>query len=456
MNQSVSARQILTPRGWVAGGVVRIAADGTIAEVTQQGFDPATAVGTLVPGMANVHTHSFQRAMAGLAEMRGPLGSDDFWTWRKVMYRFLELLTPDDIEAIAAQVQLDMALAGYTASAEFHYLHHQPGGGAYEEPAEMSARIIAASHKSGIGLTLLPVLYMQGGADGRALEGGQLRFGCDIARFEALYARFKHVSLTMPADFRLGVAPHSLRAVDRTGLDACLSLCPDGPIHIHAAEQVKEVEEVEEYLGSRPVRWLIDNMAVDARWCLIHATHLDAEEVAGLARSSAVAGLCPTTEANLGDGVFPAASFLDQGGRFGIGSDSNIRLSVTEELRMLELTQRLTLRQRAVLADDEVRSSGRNLYQRAARGGAQAIGRPAGTIEPGRLADLVALRDDMPLLDWSNPDLRLDAWIFGIEQPAVSDVWSAGRQIVGQGVHVRDGEIRQHFARTMKRLAAAL
>ena len=456
MRMTVSARRLLTPSGWIENSAVEIDEKGQIAAIGSEGFDRAQAVGTLIPGMANVHTHSFQRAMAGLAETRGPTGSDDFWTWRKVMYRFLEILTPDDIELIAAQVQMEMALAGYTASAEFHYLHHQPGGQAFADIAETSSRIMAASRQSGIGLTHLPVLYMQGGLDGRSLSGGQLRFGCSISEFEDLYAAIQSASQEMPGDFRLGVAPHSLRAVNSSGLDTCMALCPDGPIHIHAAEQVKEVEEVEAHLGARPVRWLLDNLPVDARWCLIHATHLDDGEIAGLARSRSVAGLCPTTEANLGDGIFPAKEYLAAGGRFGIGSDSNIRLSVTEELRQLETSQRLRHLRRALLTDEVTRSNGRYLYQRAATGGAPAIGRAAGTIEVGRLADLVALRDDVPLLDWPEPDQILDAWIFGFEGCGVSDVWAAGRHIVRGGQHIRGEEIRRKFASTMNRLKQAL
>ncbi|UOR15821.1 formimidoylglutamate deiminase [Qipengyuania aquimaris] len=456
MSDRISARRVLTPKGWLSDCAVSFGDDGRISAVGAEGFDPASAVGTLLPGIANLHTHSFQRAMAGLAETRAPGGKDDFWSWRKVMYRFLDALTPEDIEAIAAQVQVDMAEAGYTTSAEFHYLHHQPGGAHYSDMAETSARIMAASHDSGIGLTHLPVLYTYGGLDGRALGTGQDRFGCDVSAFEKLYAAICGHSGNMPVDFRLGVAPHSLRAVDRAGLDACLALCPDGPIHIHAAEQVKEVEEVFAHLGARPVEYLLGEMPVDQRWCLIHATHLTDGEVSSLAFSGAVAGLCPTTEANLGDGIFPAQPYLNAGGCIGIGSDSNIRISLAEELRMLEVSQRLAVRQRTILASDETPSNGRYLYEHAASGGAQAVGRDAGTIEVGKLADLVALRDDMPFLDWPEPDQCLDAWIFGAEEPAVSDVWAAGRHIVRSGLHVRREPIRARFAATMRKLRDAL
>lgn len=456
MAGKISARQVLTPSGWKANCTVRWDDDGKITAVTDEGFEETTALGTLIPGVGNLHTHSFQRAMAGLAEMRGPQGGDDFWSWRKVMYRFLDVLSPDHLEAIAAQVQMDMALAGITASAEFHYLHHQPGGRKYDDPSETSQRIMAASLTSGIGLTHLPVLYSFGGLGRAELGEAQRRFGNTVPEFERLHSAISEAAQSMPADFHLGLAPHSLRAVDRAGLDSCLAICPDGPIHIHAAEQVKEVDEVVSYLGARPVRWLLDNCAIDRRWCLIHATHMDEAEVRDLAASGAVAGLCPTTEANLGDGTFPAHEYLSHGGSFGVGSDSNIRISLTEELRMLEVSQRLALRRRAVLTDDSAPSNGRLLLEKAAEGGAQALGRNAGRIQPGMLADFVALRDDLPFLDWPRPDQRLDSWIFGIEERVVSDVWSAGRHIVRGGVHMNEAAIRQRFASTMRELREAL
>ena len=456
MSGTIHARKVLTESGWLSDAVVHVDERGCIEAVAQDGFDTARAVGLLLPGMANLHTHSFQRAMAGLAEQRAPGGSDDFWSWRSAMYRFLELLTPEDIEAIAAQVQLEMAEAGFTACAEFHYVHHQPGGARYDDLAETSRAILSAAKTTGLGLTHLPVLYMRGGLDDRPLEGSQLRFGTGIDEFAELHARIAQAGRDMPDDFRLGVAPHSLRAVDASGLAACRDIAAGGPIHIHAAEQLREVEEVEASLGARPVRWLLDNCAVGNGWCLVHATHIDAGEIVDLAGSGAVAGLCPTTEANLGDGVFPAAEFLSRGGAFGIGSDSNIRLSLTEELRMLELSQRLSLRRRVVLADETCRSNGRYLYERAARGGATAIARPGGSITPGRLADLVALHDDFPPLDWPDPEQALDAWIFAAERRCVSDVWSAGRHIVCDGRHIARESVVPRYRATLERLRAAL
>lgn len=458
MTETISANWALTADGWLEKAAVEVDSRGIISAIGQEGFDPSQAVGLLLPGVANCHTHSFQRAMAGLAERRAPGGdqTDDFWSWREVMYRFLEILTPEDIEAIAAQVQMDMAEAGFTSCAEFHYVHHQPGGARYDDLAETSARIMAASRSTGLGLTHLPVLYSRGGLDGRSLEGGQLRFGFDPDAFAELHTAITEHGRSMPDDFRLGVAPHSLRAVDAEGLKVCAALAPSGPLHIHAAEQTAEVDEVMAHLGARPVRWLLDNAGVDARWCLIHATHMDEGEIAGLAASGAVAGLCPTTEANLGDGVFPAAPYLKQAGRIAVGSDSNVRISLVEELRMLELSQRLQLQRRVILADADCPSNGRYLYQRAAAGGAQAIGRNSGILETGRLADLTAIDTNSPLMESRDPDAILDTWVFGVEERLVSNVWSAGRQVVRAGEHFAREDIASKFRKTIHRLRSNL
>ncbi|MDN3646596.1 formimidoylglutamate deiminase [Pontixanthobacter aestiaquae] len=456
MATTISARQALTAQGWRENVTVSIGDDGRIADVAGEDTRVDHTVGVLLPGLSNVHSHSFQRAMAGLAEQRGPSTKDDFWTWREVMYRFLELLTPDDVEAIAAQVQMEMLEAGYSAQAEFHYLHHAPGGGTYDQLDEMSQRHFSAADLTGIGYTHLPVLYMRGGLDGRALAGGQLRFGCDIDRFETLYSELAARLTDLPPDFTLGVAPHSLRAVSRDGLDAALALAPDGPIHIHAAEQVGEVREVKGALGAMPVEWLLANMPVDQRWCFIHATQMEPSETIGLARSGAVAGLCPLTEANLGDGIFDGSRFLKHGGRIGIGSDSNIRIAVAEELRTLETTQRLRDKQRVVLTSDAAPSNGRALYERVAVGGAQAIGRNSGRIEAGAWADLTALDDSSHMLAALEGDTMLDTWIFAGDDSLVCDVWSAGRHVVTNGQHVRRDAIVARFTETMIRLRHAL
>ena len=456
MATSISAAQALTSEGWRKDIVVEIGDDGRISNITNNHSAPVTKVGILLPALSNVHSHSFQRAMAGLAEKRGPTAHDDFWSWRKVMYRFLDILSPDDIEAIAAQVQMEMLEAGFASQAEFHYLHHAPGGQLYDQLEETSLRHFAAAQTTGIGYTHLPVLYMQGGLDGRRLEGGQLRFGCNIEQFEHLFTNVKSQMVNHYADYALGIAPHSLRAVSADCLNAAIALSPDTPIHIHAAEQIGEIEEVQNALGARPIRWILDNMPVDKRWCLIHATHMDNGEIDDLAKSGAVAGLCPITEANLGDGIFNAPRYMHGGGAFGIGADSNVRIALSEELRMLEVSQRLSERQRVVLSDETTPSNGRFLYERAASGGAQAIGRNSGRIEIGALADLVALDDTHHSIAGLTGDTVLDTWIFACGDELVSNVWSAGRHTVQGGVHINRDRVALRFLHTIKKLRQAL
>jgi formimidoylglutamate deiminase len=453
----ISARQALTANGWARAVIVTIDGAGVISNISEgEGGSADHSVGVLLPALSNVHSHSFQRAMAGLAEARGGKALNNFWTWRQVMYRFLEILTPEDIGVIAAQVQMEMLEAGYGSHAEFHYLHHAPGGAHYDTIDELSLRHIEAAQLTGIGYTHLPVLYMQGGLDGRALKGGQVRFGCSIDDFEKLHAAISERFRDITPDFTLGVAPHSLRAVSIPGLRACLDIAQSGPFHIHAAEQTGEVEEVIAALHARPVQWLLDNMPVGERWCFIHATHLDHDETDRLAQSGAVAGLCPITEGNLGDGVFNASRYTAQGGAFGIGSDSNVIIALTEELRMLEVSQRLRDQRRLVLTDEAIPSNGRFMYERAARGGAQAIGRNAGRIEIGALADFVALDDNHHAISGLSADLILDAWIFASSNGAISDVWAAGRHVVSDGVHKKRAQIAPAFRATVKRLRESL
>ncbi len=457
MAVTIFAEQALMPTGWMQNVTVTIGHDGFIESVgAGSGAGADHRVGVLLPALSNVHSHSFQRAMAGLAERRGPSPRDDFWTWRKIMYRFLDILTPDDIATIAAQVQLEMMETGFAAQAEFHYLHHGPGGTQYEQIAETSLCHFEAARLSGIGYTHLPVLYMQGGLDGQELRDGQLRFGCSVLAFEKLFTEIAELCRDMPSDTVLGVAPHSLRAVDRDGLQACLDLVANGPVHTHAAEQLAEVDEVVSALGARPVRWILDNLPVDQRWCLIHATHMDEAEVSDFAKSGAVAGLCPITEANLGDGIFEANAFMQAGGAIGVGSDSNVRIDLAEELRMLELSQRLRDKARVVLTDEQTPSNGRYLYERAAAGGAQAIGRKAGRIEAGYLADLAALDLTHHAVIGLNGDAILDAWIFAGSDSLISDVWAAGRHMVRGGKHIHRDEIVSTYSARIDRLRAAL
>jgi formimidoylglutamate deiminase len=453
--QTIHAKTALLPGGWQNDVAVHIDPDGKIASVDT---DVPTGAGTthiLLPAPANLHSHAFQRAMAGMSERRGSQPTDSFWTWRQIMFRFLDALTPDDVEAIAAFVQMEMLEAGYAAVGEFHYLHHQPGGVPYENLAEMSGRIMAAAAETGIGLTHLPVLYTYGGCDKRDLAPGQIRFGNDTSRFHRLHELAAKQLKSLPRDANLGVAPHSLRAVDEAGLTAAIELAGSNPLHMHLAEQVAEVEEVLEAKGKRPVEWLLETHTVSANWCLIHCTQMTPEETLGLARTGAVAGLCPITESSLGDGIFDGVRYLGSGGQIGVGSDSNIRISLSEELRTLEYSQRLRDKCRAAVATQE-KSTGRVLFDSIVKGGAQAIGRNSGAIEEGCYADLVALDCSAIDLDDREGDDILDSYIFAGDDRMVTDVWSAGRHVVNNGKHVKGEAIRAKYRSTMASLRGRL
>jgi formimidoylglutamate deiminase len=445
---SIWSGQALLSDGWARDVRVVVAHDGRIASATSDvAAEPGDQrVGALLPAPVNLHSHAFQRAMAGMTERRGPTGRDTFWTWRQLMFRFLEALTPEDIEAIAGFVQMEMLEAGYCAVAEFHYVHHQVDGTPYADIGELSARIAAAAEASGIGLTLLPVLYQFGGVNGAPLAPGQVRFGNDLDRFSILHRRAAEIVKQLPTDAAIGVAPHSLRAVSRESLGEVIAF--GGPLHMHLAEQVPEVEEIEAAYGQRPVDWLLDHHAVDGRWCLIHCTQMTESETRRLARTGAVAGLCPITESSLGDGIFNGVGYLDAGGRFGIGSDSNIRIALSEELRTLEYSQRLKERHRAVLAT-ETMSTGRRLYSGVLAGGAQAAERQSGGIEQGQWADLLALDTAAVDLEGRQRDGLLDSFIFAGDDRMITDVWSAGRHLVREGRHVRRAGIEARYRQTM-------
>jgi formimidoylglutamate deiminase len=405
--------------------------------------------GVAVPGVANVHSHAFQRAMAGLVERRGP-EDDSFWTWREVMYRFLASMTPDDIEAVAAWAYVEMLEAGFTTVGEFHYLHNAPDGTHYADLAETGGHIVAAAEMSGIGLALLPSLYGHGGCGGQPPMPGQARFLFDLDGFgRLLESSRRHVERLEGAT--LGIAPHSLRAVDAPELRALVERWSAGPIHMHAAEQAREVEDCMAWSGARPVQWLLDNMGLDARWCLIHCTHMTPDESARLARSGAVAGLCPITEANLGDGIFEAPRFATAGGRLAVGTDSNVRIALNEELRTLEYGQRLREQKRNRLGPVGA-STGRHLFDAARCGGAQALGLASGTLAVGGTADIVILDEAHPALVGRDADQIIDSWIFAAGDGVVRDVFAGGQRVVAEGRHVRRGEIRRRFAVTMRRL----
>ena len=440
------AERALLPGGWAHGVRVGIGAYGRIAAVAAVSAPEGTRVPLLLPALANVHSHAFQRAMAGLSEARGPQPRDTFWTWRQIMFRFLEQLTPEDVEAIAALVQMEMLEAGYATNVEFHYLHHRPDGGAYDDAAEMAARIAAAAARTGIGLTLLPVHYQHGGLDRRPLGPGQRRFGTDPEGFARLLDASEAALGPLPADAGLGVAPHSLRAVSPEGLALCAGLRPGRPLHMHLAEQLPEIDEVLAATGRRPVEWLLDHHAPDRRWTLIHLTHMTDDETRRLAATGAGAGLCPITESSLGDGIFNGMVWRAAGGRIGFGSDSNVRVALAEELRTLEYSQRLRDTARAILAEPG-RSTGRVLYDCGLDGGATAAGRDTGAIRAGLWADLCAVSLANPVMAGRDGDAMLDSLVFAGGEGLVREVWAAGRHVVRDGRHVaRDAIVAEYLA----------
>lgn len=445
------ADRVWTPQGWIADAQVRHGADGL--EVAAAGAPPAGAerLGRWVlPGLANLHSHAFQRAMAGLAERQGN-AEDSFWTWREVMYAFAGRIGPEALRAIAAQLYVEMLKAGYTRVCEFHYLHHRPDGTPYADPADMALALIEAARETGIGLTLLPTLYLTGGFDGRALGPRQVRFGHTVDAFLRLVERLRALESDR---LNIGIALHSLRAVPADALAAVLASEParQGPIHIHIAEQIGEVQDCLSLRGARPVDWLLDHAAVDARWCLVHATHLTDRETDRLAASGAVAGLCPTTEANLGDGLFPLKRYLAGGGAFGIGSDSHISVSPVEELRWLEYGQRLTAHRRNIAVAPEQPSTGERLFGRAWDGGLQAAGLSGAGRTHGD--DLLVLDEDAPLLAGRDADHLLDTWLFAGNVPLVRHVHGGGRWLVRDFRHHDEDRIAAAYRSAVAALRA--
>lgn len=449
----IFANRALLQTGWVENvrlgiefGIIKAVTPNTKAELSD------TVVDTLLPALCNLHSHSFQRAMAGMTEFRAA-GRDSFWTWRDLMYRFVNCITPDQIQAIAALVFMEMQESGYAAVGEFHYVHHQSGGVPYDDIAELSNQIFAAATVTGIGLTHLPVLYTYGGAGEATLSEGQLRFGNNVERYLQLHDRVRDGLKHLPQDAHIGMAPHSLRATSPADLKAALAQRKSGPIHMHIAEQPKEVSDIQNWLGARPVEWLLQNFELNGNWCLVHATHMTDDETKDMAKSGAVAGLCPITESNLGDGPFNGPGYLNAGGAFGVGSDSNVNISLTEELRTLEYSQRLRDVARNVMVIG-AGSVGATLYLGAARGGAKALGRNCGEIRIGHLADLVAIDSTRPALCALKSEQLLDGLVFAAKDSVVSDVWSAGRHVVSDGRHFAHERIVKNYRMAIKELLA--
>ena len=453
------AKRALLPDGWARDVLFEVSAVGDLGAVRPNAAPghAARAGGTVLPGMPNLHSHAFQRAMAGLAERAGP-SDDSFWTWREIMYGFVRRLQPEQVQAISAQLYVEMLKAGYTAVGEFHYLHHDTDGGPYADPAEMSRRVLAAAAESGIGITLLPVLYGYGGFGGQPAGDGQRRFLNSPDQLLAIVGAVR-ADTAGDAQVAVGLAPHSLRAVTDETLVAAVAgvhaVDAQAPIHIHVAEQGKEVQDCIEWSGARPVEWLLQTAPVDRRWCLVHATHVTDEEMARLAATGAVAGLCPTTEANLGDGVFPATDYMAAGGAFGIGSDSHVSVSPVEELRWLEYGQRLVHRRRNLLAGGPAAPSvGAVLYRQALVGGARALARPIGRLAPGHRADLIVLDDDSPTLYGRDGDVLLDALVFAGNTNPVRHVMAGGRWAVRDGRHHREAQIFSAYKAALDGLLA--
>ena len=442
--------QALLAEGW-AQDVRLFIENGKISaleiSVPCQDGDEAHAVG--FAGLSNLHSHAFQRGMAGLTEVRGH-ETDSFWTWREIMYRFIERLRPDEVAAIAAMSYVEMLESGFTRVGEFHYLHHDADGKPYANVGEMAEAIAAAAEESSIALTLLPVFYAHAGFGRAEPEIHQRRFVNSLDRYTQLLNASRAATSTLP-DAVVGAAPHSLRAATLDEIRAIANLS-DGPIHIHIAEQMKEVDDCLAWSGVRPVDLLLDTVAVDARWCLVHATHMTPGETERLAKTGAVAGLCPITEADLGDGVFPGADYLRYGGVIGIGSDSNVLIDAAQELRMLEYSQRLMSRLRNVLSNGPGSSCGGSLYRRALVGGAQATGAAVLGLRVGVAADIVSLKTDEESMIRPLRDQWFDAWIFAARDGLVADVWRRGRKVVVDGEHVARAPIRRRYQQALSRI----
>jgi formimidoylglutamate deiminase len=456
MKTTIFASQLLTSDGWRDDVRVQVE-QGRIAslecDVAPRPGDERHAV--IVPAVANLHSHAFQRGMAGLAETRGS-ATDDFWSWRDTMYRFASRMTPEQLEAVASQAYMEMLESGFSRVGEFHYLHRDRDARHYADIGEMSSRLAAASDRTGIALTLLPVFYAHASFGGAAPREHQKRFISSIDEYARLIGRCADILATLPRAV-LGVAPHSLRAATPDELTEVLRIA-DGinasaPVHIHIAEQMGEVNDCVAWSGARPVRWLLDHCAVDRRWCLVHATHVDAGEIDGIAASGATVGLCPVTEANLGDGIFPLPPYLAKAGAFGVGSDSNVHISLAAELSLLEYSQRLACRVRNVVQSNG-QSTGRALFERARDGGGQALGAPGAGLMQGAAADFVSLATQDPALICRQADTLLDSWIFAGPGSSVDSVWAGGRKLVQDGRHLRREEISRTYREVMEELCA--
>lgn len=448
----------LLPDGWQHDLLVETDDHGLItsigADPMQSGPDPQHLRGFVIPGMPNAHSHAFQRAMRADTEFRKS-ARDSFWTWRNAMYALANSITPAELELIARQLFIEMLEAGYTSVAEFHYLHRQQDGSAFDTGAAgnpLHAAVISAARATGIGLTFLPVLYQHSDFGGKPLREDQRRFHLSNAEFVDLF-RTRAQPAHPASPMRWGAAFHSLRAVGPEALHevsaALRGIDPGMPIHIHIAEQVLEVKACLAATGMRPVQWLLSQNLADPHWCLVHATHTDHNELRGVASSGASICICTTTEANLGDGLFDTGFLLKAGGTACIGSDSEVCIDPAEELRWLEYQQRLKRRRRAVLASRDRPHVGAMLWTHAARAGARALGQPVGEIRVGARADWLVLEKDHPAIAGAAPEGVLDRLVFGDGRAAIRDVLVAGRTVVSNGRHGLREESRRAFSAWM-------
>lgn len=458
MTGSLFARDALLPSGWARDVLLQWNDAGELTAVTPGSApgDAARAAGPVLPGMPNLHSHAFQRAMAGLAEVRGH-PTDDFWTWREAMYHLVATLEPEDVGAIALQLYVEMLKRGYTSVAEFHYLQHDASGAPYADRGELAHRVIGAARDAGLAMTLLPVLYVHGGFGHKPLNAAQKRFAGTAASIAQLLRELLGRYGEDPL-LRFGVAPHSARAVDALELTEMVAAM-DGidataPVHMHASEQTGEVRECFETQGVTPIDWIMDLVPVDRRWCFVHATHATDEERGRMREAGAVAGLCPTTEANLGDGIFPFAEHFDAGGRWGVGGDSHVSRSPFEELRALEYSQRLARRIRNVSASGTSPEVATNLWQGACAGGAQALGQPVGMLAAGRRADLVVLDGSDTDFEGLAAGASLAVAMFSGEARTVRDAYVAGRHVVREGHHALEERAAGEYRSALGRLRA--
>ena len=449
--KKIWGKRVLLPDGWAQDTEININQMGQIDSIVTDTSPSGLEFDTLLPAPMNLHSHCFQRAMTGLSETSSN-PSNDFWSWREFMYKFLNNISPDNFEAICAYAQMEMMEAGYSGLTEFHYVHNDFSGTRYHEISEMSQRVLEASYLSGIGLTLLPVLYEQGGVSGSSLVSGQDRFGLNFEEFSKLFDDLNTVVKKFP-DVKVGIAAHSLRAVTPRSLIKLEGQFTGHPIHIHIAEQVKEVQEIKESWGRRPIEWLLENINLNHDWCLIHCTQMSDLEAVELAKTGVTIGLCPVTEANLGDGIFNGKAWLEAGGRYGIGTDSNVSISLFGELKMLEYSQRLKQKSRLAMKTSNDLSIGRELFTQILGGGAVASGRKSGLIKESYWADILAL--DLTSMHYSHlkNDEKLNYIIFSERKNVIDSVFSAGRHVVKNGQHYRREDINSAYQRALKEIS---